>query len=85
MQDIVAAIPAVSAVIEKGGIIGVLLIVCTLLVWEVLRLRKELARTYLQRDKWRLAFVTVKGAADHAGAKYDLSMLADLIGGEDAT
>lgn len=80
MQEFLTALPAISGLIEKGGVIGVLLVFSSLLVWEIVRLRKLLGKTFQQRDKWRLAFVTVKAAADHAGAKYDLTMLADLTG-----
>lgn len=84
MSELVTALPALSALIERGGIIGVLLVVCGVMAWEIARLRKVLGKTYAQRDKWRLAFVTVKAAADHAGLKIDLSGLADLLNGDDA-
>lgn len=82
MQELITALPALSGLIEKAGIVGVLIIFGGMLSWEVLRLRRELAKTYQQRDKWRLAFVTVKAAADNAGARYDLSHLTDMVDAE---
>lgn len=88
MQELVTALPALSGLIEKGGIIGVLLIACGVLVWEIRRgrrreheFRNEMAKVYGQRDKWRIAFVKCKAALDAAGVKVDLSDLQELIGG----
>jgi hypothetical protein len=86
VSEIIAALPALSGVIEKGGIIGLLLIVAGVLCWEIVRGRKalaekatELAKVYAQRDKWRLAFVKCKAACDSAGVKVDLTDLAGLL------
>lgn len=84
MQDFITALPAVSALIEKAGIIGVLVILGGLLAWEVLRLRRELAKCYRERDKARYAVVKCRAALDAAGIKVDLTDIADLLGAETA-
>lgn len=78
MQEIISALPALSALIEKGGIVGVMLIAIAVLVYERVRLSKELTSTYRQRDKWRLGYVICKQACDAAGLHPDLSQLSDL-------
>lgn len=82
MAEIVAALPNLSALIERGGIIGILLIVCGVMANEVFRLRKELTKTYKQRDRDRLRVVVYKSECDRAGLKPDLSALADMAGDE---
>lgn len=84
MQEIVGAIAGAAGIIEKAGIIGVMLFVMAFLMWERVRLVKELSRMYRQRDRWRLAFVKCKAALDNANPpiKIDLSDLSDLVGEE---
>lgn len=86
-MDPIAALPQLAALIEKGGIIGVLLLVCGVLVWEIRRGRErervkaeELAKVYGQRDKARLALVQCRAACEAAGVKVHLSDLTDIIG-----
>lgn len=80
MAELFSAIPQLAGLIEKGGIIGLLVIIAAVLIWEVRRLRAELSKCYRERDRWRLAFVRCKGICDAAGTKIDLSDLADLMG-----
>lgn len=79
--DILQALPQLAALIEKLGVIGVLLIAVIWLVYERLRLLKEVTATYKQRDRWRLACVKYKAACDQAHIAVDTSDLADLIEG----
>lgn len=79
MDAIFSALPQLASLIEKGGVVGVLLIVCAVLGYEVRRLRALAPVIYKQRDRWRLAYTIVKAAADSAGAKYDLRDLEDLL------
>lgn len=86
MQDIISVLPALAGLVEKGGIIGIMLIACGVLSWEVNRLRKrdaertrEIAAIYAQRDRWRLAYVKCKAALDQAKIVVDLSDISDLI------
>ena len=83
--EILSALPQLTAVVEKLGIVGVLLLVVGFLVWDRLRQMKELAKTYRQRDRWRLAYTKVKAACDAANIKVDLSDLSDLVGEDPAT
>lgn len=86
-MDIFAALPQLVALIEKGGVTGLLLLGCGVLVWEIRRGRRvlhakndELAKAYGQRDKARLGLVKCKAACDAAGVKVDLSDIAVLLG-----
>lgn len=78
--DALSALPALAGLIEKLGVIGLLLVAVVWLIYERLRLMKELKTTYTQRDRWRLACVKYKAATDAAGIKVDTTDLADLIG-----
>ena len=80
--EILNSIPALAGLVEKAGVVGPLLIVVGMLIYERLRLLKELTKTYAQRDKWRLAYVKCKDSLDHHGIKIDLADLASLIEGE---
>lgn len=77
--ELLSALPQLAALVEKLGVIGVLLIAVGWLISERLRLMKENASIYRQRDRWRLACTKYKDACDHAGIKVDTSDLADLI------
>ena len=85
MGDILTALPQLSALIEKGGVIGLLLIVAGVLGSEVWRLRKdkdvlraELEKAHGQRDRFRIGFAVCKAECDRAGIKLDLSLLTDM-------
>lgn len=78
MEAIIGGIPAIAGLIEKGGVIGLLLIIIGVLGNEVFRLRKELTKQYGLRDKFRLGFAICKGECDRAGLKPDLSMVNDI-------
>lgn len=85
MADILATLTSLSAFIEKGGVIGVLILVICAEAYGLslgrkayLELRAELVKTYASRDKYRLGYVVCKTACDAAGLKPDLSALHDL-------
>jgi hypothetical protein len=85
--DIFGALPQLVGLIEKGGVIGLLVIFCGVLIWEIRRgretvnkMREELAKVYGQRDRCRLAFVKCKAACDAAQVKVDLSDISDMLG-----
>lgn len=79
MDAILGALPQLVDVVQKGGVAGILILISAVLGYEVLRLRKDLSKTYHQRDKWRLAFVKCKAALEaNKVALPDLSDLADL-------
>lgn len=86
MDGILGSIPQLAGIVEKGGIIGLLLIVCAVLVWEIRRGRRlmherqdELAAVYGQRDLALLAVVKLKTVCEAHDIKVDLSDLQDLL------
>ena len=79
MEALVSALPQFAGLIEKGGVVGLLLIIVAVLVREVLRLRAELTKQYGLRDKYRLGFFACKQALDQAGIKIDLSGMDALL------
>lgn len=78
MEALISALPGLVDLVQNAGVVGVLLLVCGVLVYEVKRLRAELVLAYRGRDKWRLAYTVCKSACDEAHIKIDLSDLADL-------
>lgn len=79
MESIFSSLPQLAGLIEKGGIVGVLLIALAALVWEIRRLRKDLTRTYALRDKWRAGFLICKAALDFNKIAVDLSHMEDVL------
>lgn len=77
--ELLAALPQLAALVEKLGVVGLLLVAVGWLIYERLRLMKEVVKVYAQRDRWRLACVKYRDACDHHGIKVDTSDLADLI------
>lgn len=85
MQELIQSLPAISGIVEKGGIIGVLLIVCFILGWALVKLRAETIAAHQQRerevseiskerDKWKTMFVLCRVTCTNAGVKLDLSL-----------
>lgn len=64
MQEIVGVIASFSGVIEKGGIVGVLLITSGTLGRWCFQLRKQLGRVYRQRDFARAVQFRYKAILD---------------------
>lgn len=86
MDPILGSLPQLAGLIEKGGVIGLLLIVCGVLVYEIRRGRRivhdkqnELAAVYGQRDKALLALVKVKTVCESHNIKVDLSDVDALM------
>lgn len=77
--ELLTALPQLAALVEKLGVVGLLLIAVAWLTYERMRLLKDVVSAYKQRDRWRLAAVKYKDACDHAGIRVDTSDLADLI------
>lgn len=59
----------VAGLVDKLGTIGVLLAIIGWLVWDRLRLVKQGARTFRQRDRWRQIAERFRGAILAAGAQ----------------
>lgn len=77
--DFVSVLPALAGIIEKGGIIGVLLIACAVLALEVKRTRKAAARTYLERDVARLKAERYKARLEGENIVVDVSDLDRML------
>ncbi len=93
MQELLTTIASASGLIEKGGIIGLLLMFGGLLGYGCVRLRSdliachkqreaELTSAFKQRDKARFALVKCRAALEANGIKVDLSDISDLLGDE---
>lgn len=67
MQELVSAVAALAGIVEKGGIIGLLVIAVAFAFWWIHQLRKELIRTYRQRDFCRQVRARYRFALDNAG------------------
>lgn len=89
MDVLLGQLPQLVALIEKAGVVGLLVIFCAVLIWEIRKgrqrlhdLREEMTKIYGQRDKWRLAYVKCKAACDGANPpiRVDLSDLGELVG-----
>lgn len=80
--DALSALPQLAGLVEKLGVVGLLLIAVVWLVYERMRLMKDKAAVTQQRDRWRLAYVKCKAACDGANPpiRVDLSDLQDLVG-----
>ena len=78
MGELVNALPQLAGLIEKGGVVGLLVVIAGVLGNEVWRLRKELTKQYGLRDKYRLGFAICKAECERAGLKPDLSSLNDV-------
>lgn len=79
MQELVSGIASLSGVIEKGGIVGVMLIATAFLGWWCMKLRKQLALVFRQRDFARAVQFRYKGALDNAKLTVDISDIEKLF------
>lgn len=68
MPTEILGITQLAPLVEKLGIVGLLLIAVAWLVWERLRLVKQSVRTFRQRDRWRQIAERYRGAIVAAGA-----------------
>lgn len=80
--EAISALPQLAGLVERLGIIGLLLLAVVWLVYERKRLMKDKAGVERQRDRWRLAYVKCKAACDAANPpiRVDLTDLQDLVG-----
>jgi hypothetical protein len=81
-MEILDQLPKLVDLINKAGVIGLLLIVCAVLTWEVRRLRKELTQMYGLRDRYRAGYLICKSALDYNKIYVDLSQMQELSEGE---
>lgn len=86
MEAILSSLPQLVDVIQKAGVVGVLLIACGVLVYEIRRgrtrehnLRSELAAVYGQRDRALLAVVKCKTLLEANKISVDLADVQAMI------
>lgn len=75
--DWLEALPKLVAIVEKGGIIGLLIIVVGVLCWVCLKYRKELIGVYSRLDECRLVRERYRAALTEKGIKVDISDILD--------
>lgn len=79
MQELVQALPVFSGLIEKGGVIGVLLVVVGFLIWDRVRLVKRVERTFAERDMSRMIEVRYKSFLDQNKIVVDISDIVRMF------
>ena len=65
-SELLTALPQLGALVEKLGVIGLLLAVAGWLIYDRLRMMKELRATYRDRDKARLISERFRAALSSA-------------------
>lgn len=73
MQELASTIASLAGVIEKGGMIGLLVGIIAWGVRDRMRMRKEMLATYRQRDYCRQVRARYKYALDSKEIKVDIS------------
>lgn len=82
--EVLSSVPQLAGIVEKLGVIGVLLIAVCWLIWERLRLIKQSVKTFRQRDKARLIAERYKSALlGHSIALPDIRDVDDLFKEDD--
>ena len=79
-SEFIQALPQLQSIIEKLGVVGLLIIALGWLSYERVRLLKEATACYKSREKWRVAYAKCKAALEAANIKIDLT---DLLENED--
>lgn len=86
MDAILNSLPQLVEIVNKGGVIGVLILVCAVLIYEIKRSRRiihdkqdELAAVYGQRDRALLAVVKCKTLLEANKIAVDLSDVQAMI------
>lgn len=74
-------LPQLADLLQKAGVIGVLLLVCLVLAWEVVRLRKQAVKIFNEREAFRMRYVLYKTECVRNNLRVDESALAELPGG----
>lgn len=78
METLIEQLPKYADLLQKAGVIGILLVICGVLLREVIRLRTLLVRTFAERDAYRIAYVIYKSACDREKISVDTSALQAL-------
>lgn len=75
--ELLSALPQLASLVEKLGVIGVLLIAVGWLVYERLRLVKQGAKTFRQRDMARLIAERYRSAI--LGGGHSVPDISDIL------
>lgn len=78
MDTLIEQAPKFVDLINKGGVVALLVLICGVLIWEVRRLRKLAVVTFAERDGYRIAYVLYKSACDREKITVDISALQAL-------
>lgn len=78
MDTLIELAPKFVDLIQKAGVVGLLVLVCGVLIWEVRRLRKQATVIFAERDAYRLAYAVYKAACDREKLTVDISALTAL-------
>lgn len=91
-MELLAALPQLADLIQKAGVIGVLLIACAALVYEVRRGRAKLheaagllQKTFAERDSARLIAVRLHTLCEAHKISVDLAGLKEILQSAPAT
>lgn len=79
MSEIVAGISSLAGLIEKGGVIVVMMIVIYFLVRERIRLVRELTKAYRQRDRARAIQIRYRTELDRREVRVDISDIEQMF------
>jgi hypothetical protein len=85
MDQLLTALPALAGLIEKGGIVGLLVIFTGTLIWDRIRLMKELKRAYRGRDRARIERERFRSACVAANITVDISDVAHMFDVDDSS
>jgi hypothetical protein len=79
MQELLNALPVLSGVVDKAGVVGILLGGCIFLGWQLDKRRKELIKTYRERDKARMIQNRYKTVLDQRGIDVNVSDIIEMF------
>jgi hypothetical protein len=71
-------LPAVFDIVAKGGVTGILLVICFVLGSEVVRLRKQNTKIFTLCEGYRLRYALYKNACTQAKISVDESAFAPI-------
>ena len=75
----VTEILQLSGLVEKLGIVGLMCVASGVMTWALLKYRKELMRTYRQRDRCRMICVRYKGELDRHNITVNISDIEEMF------
>lgn len=69
----------IAGQVEKLGIIGLMCIASGVMTWALVKYRRELVRTYRQRDRCRLICVRYKGELDRHNITVNIADIDEMF------